>query len=149
MTSLRNALASIVLCTFFFAGCTAMGVSTKPAPPVAEKPSEVPLEEVSRAPVVKEVEPAKPSIIETEPLPGAPPEEPKKAEAATLIVKRDKSSTHVRSVPSTRNNKPIATLKAGTEVEKIDEKGAWYKVRFVDAEGHQKEGWISKSRIEQ
>jgi hypothetical protein len=147
MRNFRNASASIILCSFFLWGCTATSIPNKQASPVTEKPPETSLEGISHAPMTKEVKPTE-APTRAEPLQEMKPKQSKEISSAALKIKQDKSSTNVRSVPSTQNNKPIAMLKGGTAVEKVDEKGAWYKIRFVDVDGNQKEGWISKSRVE-
>jgi len=64
----------------------------------------------------------------------------------TVVVKSKYSSVNVRPKPSTQ--KPaIASLKGGSEVEKIGESGDWVKIRFVD-KGNKLEGWLSKSLID-
>lgn len=64
-----------------------------------------------------------------------------------LTISKKHSSVNVRPEPST-NQAPIATLKGGDKVEKIEAKGGWIKIRFNNSDDKQMEGWISKTLVE-
>jgi hypothetical protein len=115
--------------------------------PVAQRLADSPLQDIRYAPMTKETQ-TKDTVREVATLKKNEQQQP--GPRVTMIkIKQSRSPINVRSVPSTENNKPIAALKGGTGVEKIDENGSWYKIRFIDSRGSQKEGWISKSLVEQ
>jgi hypothetical protein len=76
-----------------------------------------------------------------------PSEKPDQVQTSTVKIRQGKSLTNVRPAPTTKNN-PIARLKGGTGVEKLEERGSWYKIRFTDSNGSQQEGWVNKSQVE-
>ncbi len=65
----------------------------------------------------------------------------------SILLKVKPKVVNIRSAPSTKGA-PIATLKGGTEVEKIDEKGLWFKILFIDKAGNPQEGWVARSLVE-
>jgi|GEM_PF-6437447 len=66
---------------------------------------------------------------------------PNAQETTKIKIKQGKSAK-VRSIPSSKGNIPIAILKGGVEVEKVEEKGPWQKIIFIT------EGWIHNSQTE-
>lgn len=62
------------------------------------------------------------------------------------LVKIKSVTVKVRKIRSNKA-KVLATLKEGDEVERMDEKGDWLKVRFEN-EGTEMEGWIIKYECE-
>ena len=66
---------------------------------------------------------------------------------STVRIRKNYAEVKVRPEPSTKNT-PIGTLKGGDEVEKVDEKSGWIKVRFVDVDENIIEGWINQKLLE-
>ncbi|OPY80223.1 MAG: Bacterial SH3 domain protein [Syntrophorhabdus sp. PtaU1.Bin153] len=132
----------------------------KRVPPAAVRLPDSPLQDIRFAPTTKEGQPK--DTVQTVPVfrktetqdsdsrkTGTVQQQEVQASRTQLMaVKQGKGPVNVRTVPSTQKNMPIATLKAGDEVEKIDEKGSWCKIRFTDGNGKRKEGWIAKSYLD-
>lgn len=114
-------------------GCPPFKVKTVAATDVKDKKEEA-VQKDSPKPETKEVK--------VEQVPAT-------VSAAKLVMLKIKvgRTANMRSTPSVKS-KLIINLKGGTEVEKLDEKDVWFKVRYIDGDGNQKDGWIRNNLIE-
>lgn len=138
----------IVLC--FLLSCAGTKPEQKPpSPPVEEKKVEQAKgEESAPSPLPKEPpqksipQTTSPSSIPESPRisppspPSTPPPQPTPAQRVTKVVWE---SVNLREGPGL-NFKVIGSLKKGTALSVLEEKGNWLKVRFEDG----KEAWVSK-----
>ncbi len=96
------------------------------------------------------VEEPKPEAVEETKPPEAKVEEEvvQESELVEIVKIKEKLSwVNIRPEPSTK--KPsISTCKGGAELEKLEEKGNWFKVKFLDKDNKQTEGWIYKYLLE-
>lgn len=112
--------------------------------PVAERLPDGPMQDMGYAPAqpgdTMSEKPVMKKVSGQETI-QAKPEPPK------LKIKSGKTA-NIRTAPSTQGNTPFITLKGGTEVEKVEERGAWCRIRFMDNDGEGRIGWVMKNLLE-
>ena len=59
-----------------------------------------------------------------------------------------KEKSYLRSEANTKSN-ILAILVYDTELEILEDIPRWYKVKYIDKTGTEKEGWISKISVEE
>jgi len=120
--------------------------------PVAVRLPDSPMQDIRHAPITKETQPKAP--LTTQPLPQikqkSDTEDTVKQHEDYLTgkIKKSASSVKVRAVPLSKDDATIAILKGGAEIELLEEKGDWVKIRFMDNNNKEKEGWINKYSVE-